>query len=470
MSPTPPGPSKNARVLDRRPPPRRRVRRAWWSLLVVLPLLVLAALYAWHRRERAEEMATAPAAAPPPAVTPAQVNPWRAAAKLVEEERGKPIGRAARVQVPAELRHYADTRRFLATQVAAWKEKDYPIPHDEADLARMIEHGDLVEVPAVGDDYVLYGVGANATDEPLAHYNTATGDEIPLYAGWDRFRDAAEAWGAEIDARKAAAARVTAEAAALRKTETRRRRSLLAQAKQARQEAAALQRQRAKVAAWYEDYDRRRLLVSERETLDELARRLGPRPYDLDDSKDRRAFRGRLLSFIRPPARAMVLELAARYRKQFGRPLPVTSLVRTEAYQRLLGETNPNATRIAVPPHTTGLAFDVYYHYMPADEQDAFMKMVAEVKDAGRVEALRENRDHFHIFAFPEGRRPPEALIAEAMGIVRQPRVAAAAGTASARAARAASRSPRARVAARHTAAPGRTASVKRTGQRARRR
>src|SRR5207245_851161 len=265
MSPTPPGPSKNARVLDRRPPPRRRVRRAWWSLLVVLPLLVLAALYAWHRRERAKEMATAPAAAPPPAVTPAQVNPWRAAAKLVEEERGKPIGRAARVEVPAELRHYADTRRFLATQVAAWKEKDYPIPHDEADLARMIEHGDLVEVPAVGDDYVLYGVGANATDEPLAHDDTATGDEIPLYGGWDRFQDAAEARGAEIDARKEAAARVTAEAAALRKTETRRRRSLLAQAKQARQEAAALQRQRAKVAAWYEDYDRRRLLVSERE-------------------------------------------------------------------------------------------------------------------------------------------------------------------------------------------------------------
>jgi hypothetical protein len=404
-------------------------------------------------------------------VTPAQINPWRAAARLVEEDRGTPIGRAARVHVPAELRHYADSRRFLAMQVAAWKEKDYPIPHDEAELAEMIDRGELVEVPAVGDDYVLYGVGANATDEPLAHFDEASGDEIPLYAGWDRFQDAAEAWGAEIDARKEAAVRATAEAAALKKTETRRRRALLAQAKQARQDAAALERRRAKVAAWYDDYDRRRRLVSERQTLDELARRLGPRPYDLDEPKDRRAFRGRLLSFLRPPARDMIHELAARYHERFGRPLPITSLVRTEAYQRLLGETNPNATRISVPPHTTGLAFDVYYHYMSADEQDAFMKMVAEVKDAGRVEALRENRDHFHIFAFPDGRRPPETLVAKAMGVVRQPRVAArAAAGGSTRAARVANRSSRARVAARHTASASRPAAVKRTGQRARRR
>src|SRR5262249_13520346 len=145
---------------------------------------------------------------------------------------------------------------------------------------------------------------------------------------------------------------------ALPRTQSRHRRALLAQARQDRQEAAALQRQRTLAAAWYDDYDRRRLLVAERETLEVLARRLGPHPYDLDDPHDRRALRGRLLSFLRPPARDMLSELAARYHERFGRPLPVTSLVRTEAYQRLLGETNPNATRISVPPHTTGLAFD----------------------------------------------------------------------------------------------------------------
>src|SRR5262249_50855225 len=129
--------------------------------------------------------------------------------------------------------------------------------------------------------------------------------------------------------------------------------------------------------------------------------------------------------FLRPPARDMMRELAHRYRERFSRPLPVTSLVRTEAYQQLLGETNANATHISIPPHTTGLAFDVYYHYMPAEEQAAFMKVVAETKAAGRVESLRENRDHFHIFAFPDGRRPPEALVAEALGIVRPSSIAA---------------------------------------------
>jgi hypothetical protein len=35
------------------------------------------------------------------------------------------------------------------------------------------------------------------------------------------------------------------------------------------------------------------------------------------------------------------------------------------------------------------------------------------------VEALRENRDHIHVFAFAEGRRPAEALIASSLDSVR---------------------------------------------------
>ncbi|HEV7501669.1 MAG TPA: DUF5715 family protein, partial [Vicinamibacteria bacterium] len=300
------------------------------------------------------------------------------------------------------------------------------LPHDEAELAQMIEHGDLVEVPSLGAHYILYGVGANATDDPLGHYDRATNQEIPLYPRYDVFEDAAAEWSATVAAKKAAAADATAQAAKLPRGQTRRRRALLAQARNARKDAAALEKVRVTAAAWYEDYDRRRLLVSEWQVLDALAHHLGKKVYDLDDPRDRRAFRGRLLSFLRAPARDMVLEIAARYAEMFGRPLAVTSLVRTEAYQRLLGETNPNATKISVPPHTTGLAFDVYYHYMPAAEQDALMDLVAGLEKAGRVEALRENRDHIHIFAFADGRRPPEALIAEALGVVGPARRAAA--------------------------------------------
>jgi hypothetical protein len=114
-----------------------------------------------------------------------------------------------------------------------------------------------------------------------------------------------------------------------------------------------------------------------------------------------------------------LLEIARHYHAQFGRPLPVTSLIRTERYQQRLGEVNANATQIATPPHTTGLAFDVYDRYMTAAEQNELMRFVAQLEDEGRVEALRETRDHLHIFAFADGRRPAEALIARSLDAVR---------------------------------------------------
>src|SRR5262249_41409756 len=122
-----------------------------------------------------------------------------------------------------------------------------------------------------------------------------------------------------------------------------------------------------------------------------------------------------LLSFIRPAARDVLQEIARAYKEKFDRPLPVTSLIRPEQYQQQLSETNPNATKIAIPPHATGLAFDLYYFYMSAAEQDYLMERIAALKRAGRIEALRENRDNIHVFAFAYGTPPQEKLIAEAI-------------------------------------------------------
>ena len=36
------------------------------------------------------------------------------------------------------------------------------------------------------------------------------------------------------------------------------------------------------------------------------------------------------------------------------------------------------------------------------------MGEIARLEKDGRVEALRELRDHYHVFAFPEGHRPDE--------------------------------------------------------------
>jgi len=403
-----------------------------WAAYGVAAFVFVGSTVAFFRPDLLRLEDDAPATethvAPPPQVPGPAVNKWREAAKRVEENRGEPTGRAARVRVPRQLLHYADKRRFLAIQVAGWREQNYELPHDDAGLARLIRKGEYVEVKPVTDDYVLYGVGANATDEPLFHYDARSGREITLYPRWDVFDDARAGRRAEIEAKNAA---VEATRAEFRKTTTktragrRRRTALNKEVQSGRAQVAALQRRIASEAAAYDNYDKRRMLVEEWQVLHDEARDMSPR-YDLDKPGDRRAFRARLLSYIRPEALEMMTDIARQYREQFGRPLAFTSLIRSEHYQRQLGETNSNATKIAVPPHTTGLAFDIFYRYMTADEQHAIMGLIARLESEGRLEALRENRDHFHLFAFAQGRRPDERLIAEALSDVRPVRVAQA--------------------------------------------
>jgi hypothetical protein len=46
------------------------------------------------------------------------------------------------------------------------------------------------------------------------------------------------------------------------------------------------------------------------------------------------------------------------------------------------------------------------------------MNLVAKLEDEQKVEALRENRGHIHIYAFAEGTRPPEAMVDAARSFV----------------------------------------------------
>ena len=365
-----------------------------------------------------------PEVPPPPSLTPSEARTWKAAAQKAEEARGEPTGMAAAVGVPAELRHYAERRRFLAVQVAETREQDIDLPHDEAALIPLIRDGQLVRMNVLGDDYLLYGVGANATGEPFTHWDQRTGARIPLYDGWADAQDAEAELRAQADAAKSEAAE---RRAALRRTLVRartRRRQIRAQIRNADRKSAALESTRRQLLSWYDDYDRRRLLVSEYLLLQEFAQDFNGRTYDLRVPAERRLMRARLLSYVRPQARDVILEMARRYNARFHRPLPVTSLVRTEAYQLHLGRTNPNATTIDSPPHATGLAFDVHYGHMTATEQQAIMDDLRQLESDGRVEALRETRSHFHVFVFPDGHRPSEPMIAASLDDVRPLRVA----------------------------------------------
>jgi hypothetical protein len=313
--------------------------------------------------------------------------------------------------------HDPDRRMFLAVQVAETQEQEYELPEDDAALATLVRDGQMVEIPAVGPSYVLYGVGAHAGGEPFAHFEREIGVEIPLYASYLEFEQADALFDAAVTRAQERQAQIKALRARTRGA--RQRRALAGQLRALDQNETQLVRQQERTAEFYEDWSRRRMLAGKLHELEQVARELGGRDYDLTRPEDRRALRGRLLTFLRPEARAVMEQVANDYQAAFQRPLPVTSLVRSYRYQRTLRRTNPNATSIDAPPHSTGLAFDVLTRFMSATEQQYLMNVVARLEAEGKVEALREaNRDHIHIFAFADGTRPAADSIARSLELV----------------------------------------------------
>jgi hypothetical protein len=305
-----------------------------------------------------------PASTPEPSATP-DPSSWAAAIAHVEEVRGS----AGRINTPEELRHYSDRRRFLAVQMADSREEKYTLPHDVAALAQMIQSGELVPLRALGEHHILYDVGTDAREDPLAHYDLDSGKDVPLFASMEAYQAEDARLGGDKPKRDA-------------------------------------------LAAWYGDPAKAEMLFAEHRAVTSLAANFNGLSFDLSNPEDRSRFQVRLLSTARPESRDVLLQLAKEYHAKFNRLLPVSSLVRTERYQRRLSRVNRNATRVDIPPHATGMAFDISYKFMAADEQNLIMEHVARLEAEGRVEALRENRNAIHIYTFADGQRPPEPLVA----------------------------------------------------------
>jgi Family of unknown function (DUF5715) len=155
--------------------------------------------------------------------------------------------------------------------------------------------------------------------------------------------------------------------------------------------------------------------VGNYDSLHTLATNFGGRSYNLNDPVDRQTLKSNMLSSLRPAALKILKEVAAAYHQQFGRPLPVSSLVRPEQYQQALRKVNRNAVMIETPPHSTGLAFDIDYRYMSGPEQAFVMAELARLKNAGRIEAIRERNANYHVFAFIDGARPNDDLISASL-------------------------------------------------------
>lgn len=332
---------------------------------------------------------------PPQDVVTGPLDPMAIADAWVEEDRGRPMGLGSGAKVPDELQHYEDDRRFLAVQMAAAEESNLELPHDDAAVIEMLRAGTLVEIPALTADHVLYEVGEDISDDPMAHYDVEARKDVPLFPS---------------------AAALETERARLQQA------SLGAYTRRERIQAET----RLKLlATYYDDPGLRDQLLGEGASVAALASNWDGLSYDLKDPAQRRRFKVRLLSCVRPEARDVLLALAKEYHARFHRLLPVTSLVRSRRYQRRLGSVNGNATNVDMPPHTTGCAFDVSFRYMAADEQQLIFDRMAQLEREGRVEALRERRNHVHVYVFPAGRPPSEATIAELLDDVEAARGAA---------------------------------------------
>jgi hypothetical protein len=352
----------------------------------------------------------------PATASAAEINPWTAAVEKVKEDRGEPIGKQAKIETPSQLRHYSDTRRFLATQVAEVEEHHVNTPQDFVELARMINSGELRQVKPASENYILLGVGGSADSGPFTRFENGKSiklyDEGGLRQEYERLASSQASLNKQLTG-------LQQQLGTLKKRERSQRAKLQTEIAGLQKELKGNREVKAQLDHSYADADTRQSLFSDYELLQQLGTKLFGAAFDLSKAGDRRQLKVRMLSSMRPEALKVMEEIAASYYNQFARPLPLTSLVRPDEYQLDLSKTNPNATRIETPPHSTGLAFDILYHYMTAAEQAQVMAELAQLKDEGRIEVLRENRDHYHVFAFVGGARPSEGFISSALGEVR---------------------------------------------------
>src|ERR1044071_3177622 len=389
------------------------------AAIVLLAALAAAGIYKWKSRQNSS-LPSNPPNRENNSLTEA-IDVYQLALQKIEEDRGEPTGNKAQVTVPAELKLYKDKKRFLAIQVAEWRKQNYEIPHDFSELVSMIQRAEFTILPTFGTDYVLYGVGLKADDE-LTHYDQKTSKSIPLFRDDGEIEVEIARLDSSLKELETKALELKNALAQVKKGDRAVRVETLRQIAETQKSIKSIKTRRDLIDSFYKSKEHRQMMASEYQKLVESSGKFDGRSYDLNDPAARKQFKSQMLCALRPPARAQLAEIAKAYREKFGRPLPITSLVRTKEYQWQLGEAgNPNAVRIDVPPHTTGLAFDIYTFYMTAAEQQFLMDEIARLEREGRVEALREIRNHIHVFAFADAKPPAERLIKESLTMKASP-------------------------------------------------
>ena len=267
-------------------------------------------------------------------------------------------------------------------------------------------------MPAATDKYILLGVGAKADEGVFSRYEDD--HRIGLY-NEAQLSDVYRRLDSTRSNLQSEVAGLKKQSAALKKRDRAKQRELQKEISTRQQQLKSTDEDKALLDRFYGQPGTRQKLFSDYASLQALAKNLGGRSYNIDDSADRAALKLNMLRSLRPEALKVMEEIAADYHQKFDRPLPVSSLVRPEEYQHTLRKSNRNAVLIDTPPHSTGLAFDIDYRYMSAAEQSSLMTGLARMKDAGRIEAIRERNANYHVFVFIDGKRPGDELIAASL-------------------------------------------------------
>jgi hypothetical protein len=335
---------------------------------------------------------------------------WLQAIEKVKADRAG-FGANVAMNVPAQLRHYEDRHWFLAAQVADVKKHNLQTCQDFVDLASMISRGDMSAVPAVTDDFVLLGVGARTDAGSFTKF--VDDQTVPLYDE-SQLRD-------EYTRIESKSPKAPAEKGDTKSKDPTQNRGKAQQKAENNGQSKSPSDEKTMLMRYYDSPEMRQRMFADYESIRSLAQNFRGRSYDLQNPNDRQAMKMVMLSSLRPQALKVLQEVASDYRKQFDRPLPVSSLVRPEQYQLTLRRYNRAATTIDTPPHSTGLAFDIDYRYMSVAEQNFVMADLARLKDAGRIEVLRERNSNFHVFTFLDGVRPSDDLITASRADVGAP-------------------------------------------------
>jgi Family of unknown function (DUF5715) len=146
--------------------------------------------------------------------------------------------------------------------------------------------------------------------------------------------------------------------------------------------------------------------------LKKLADDFDGKKFDLNNPKDRKQMRIRLLRMVNPQAKKILEEVAESYQKKFNRPLRITSMTRSMDYQIDMNKIDSNTFKVmgkdARPPHLSGYAFDIARTHLTADEQNFIIQQMVEMENNGKIDGLVEfgTKPVFHVFVYQDGKPP----------------------------------------------------------------